>query len=144
MREKQPWVVLLVEDDDFIREIVAEFLAESGHAVIQVADASQALEILRESAHKVDLLFTDVRMPGRIDGMQLAELVTAAWPEVKVLIASGHIRPSQAEIPVRSRFMPKPYTCSDMNRMIEALFSMPLLNNLPSLMGEHIARRGRD
>ena len=121
--EIQPKVVLLAEDDHPIREIVAEFLVESGYTVLQVADAAQALEMLRESPHKIDLLFTDVRMPGRIDGMQLAELVSVTWPAMKVLIASGHIRPLAGEIPARSRFLPKPYTCDMLEDAIALLFT---------------------
>ena len=118
----QPKVVLVAEDDDFIREIIADVLAESGHTVVQVANAAQALEILRESSLRVDLLFTDVRMPGTMDGMALAELASATWPDVKILIASGHIRPSQAQIPARSRFIPKPYTVETMEKAICDLF----------------------
>ena len=119
--ETQPKVVLLAEDDHPIREIVAEFLVESGFTVLQVADAAQALEMLRESSQKIDLLFTDVRMPGRIDGMQLAELVSVTWPAMRILIASGHIRPIAGEIPARSRFLPKPYTCDMLEDAIALL-----------------------
>ena len=119
----QPKVVLLAEDDNQIREVVAEVLTEGGFTVIQVADAAQALEMLRESCFNIDLLFTDVRMPGRMDGMQLAELVSVKWPAMKVLIASGHIRPSAGEIPARSRFLPKPYTCDMLDEAIALLFT---------------------
>ena len=121
----QPKVVLVAEDDDFIREIVSDVLSESGHTVLQVASAAQALEILRESSYRVDLLFTDVRMPGTMNGMELAELATATWPDMKVLIASGHIRPSQAQIPARSRFISKPYTVETMEQAICDLFIDP-------------------
>ncbi len=130
--DMQPKVVLVAEDDDLIREIVTELLSESGHVVLQVANAAQALEILRESPHKVDLLFTDVRMPGRMNGMELAELVAITWPDIKVLIASGHIRPSHAEIPVRSRFIPKPYTADMMDQAINELF-LAAAPGLPAL-----------
>ncbi len=118
----QPKVVLVAEDDDFIREIVTDLLSENGHVVLQVANAAQALEILRESSHKVDLLFTDVKMPGRMDGMELAALVAATWPDIRILIASGHIRPTPAEIPARSLFIPKPYTADVMDQAIMDLF----------------------
>ena len=119
----QPKVVLLVEDDLPIREIVADFLVELGLTVIQTADAAQALEMLRESSLRIDLLFTDVRMPGSMDGMQLAELASVTWPTLRVLIASGHIRPSAKEIPPHSRFLPKPYTCDMLEDAIALLFA---------------------
>ena len=119
----QPKVVLVAEDVDVIREIIAEFLSEAGHCVVQVADAAQALEVLRESTYCPDLLFTDVKMPGPVDGMELARLASTSWPNMKVIITSGHLVPAIHELPGRSRFLPKPYSCEVLGRMIEAMFS---------------------
>ena len=107
----QPIVVLVAEDVDVIREIVVDFLSEAGHCVIQVADAAQALEVLRESTCSPDLLFTDIKMPGAIDGIELARLASISWPNMKVLITSGHLRPTIQELPERSQFLPNP-TCA--------------------------------
>ena len=62
-------------------------------------------------------------MPGPIDGMQLAELVSVTWPAMRVLIASGHIRPLAGEIPARSRFLPKPSSCDMLEDAIALLFT---------------------
>ena len=119
----QPIVVLVAEDVDVIREIVADFLSEAGHCVIQVAEAAQALEVLRESTCSPDLLFTDIKMPGAIDGIELARLASISWPNMKVLITSGHLRPTTQELPERSQFLPKPYLCESLRRAVEAMFS---------------------
>ena len=117
----QPKVVLVVEDDDCIREIVAESLSDLHIYVVQASNAPQALNILREAPSTIDLLFTDVKMPGVIDGMELASYVTKVWPSIPILITSGHQRPRSHELPVRSLFLPKPYTFAQLHRIVLAL-----------------------
>lgn len=80
--------VLLVEDEALIAEIIGEALAESGHAVHAVANAQDAIAHLANGA-KVDLLFTDINLPGDLDGIGLAEQVRAVNPQLPVLFASG-------------------------------------------------------
>ncbi len=109
---------------------MTDYLSELQLHVMQVPDAVQALAILREASRSVELLFTDVKMPGSIDGMQLARLVTATWPSIPVLIASGHIRPTPDEMPARSRFLPKPYTFTDLRKMIAELAPRLLINSV--------------
>lgn len=80
--------VLLVEDEALIAEIIGEALAESGHAVHTVATAQEAIAHVAKGA-KVDLLFTDINLPGELDGIGLAEQIRAANPHLPVLFASG-------------------------------------------------------
>jgi CheY-like chemotaxis protein len=80
--------VLLVEDEALIAEIIGEALAESGHTVHAVANAQDAIAHLSNGA-RVDLLFTDINLPGEIDGVGLAEQARAANPLLPVLFASG-------------------------------------------------------
>jgi CheY-like chemotaxis protein len=86
--ERQQTCVLLVEDEALIAEIIGEALAESGHAVHAVANAQEAIAHLANGA-KVDLLFTDINLPGELDGVGLAEQVRAVNPQLPVLFASG-------------------------------------------------------
>jgi len=100
--------VLIVEDEVFIRMIGVDMLEDSGFRVLEAKNADEALEILKNGAD-VEVLFTDIRMPGKMDGLELAEFVHARWPEIKLLITSGHCRLSDDEVPDGGRFVAKPY-----------------------------------
>ena len=86
--ERPQTCVLLVEDEALIAEIIGEALAESGHSVHAVANAQDAIAHLANGA-RVDLLFTDINLPGELDGIGLAEQVRALNPRLPVLFASG-------------------------------------------------------
>lgn len=86
--ERQPTCVLLVEDEALIAEIIGEALTESGHSVHTVANAQDAITHLSNGA-RVDLLFTDINLPGDLDGVGLAERARAANPHLPILFASG-------------------------------------------------------
>jgi len=101
-------LVLVVEDEAIIRIDMAEIIAENGYEVVEAANAAAALEILR-TRPEVSLLFTDINMPGKLDGMDLARLVHEHWPKVRLVITSGGVAPTKAEIPDSGRFIPKPY-----------------------------------
>ena len=99
-------VVLVVEDETLIRELVAEELEVAGYTVIIANDADQAIAIL-EARQDIHLVFTDINMPGSMDGLKLAAAVRDRWPPVHIIITSGKIRP--LEIPANALFIPKPY-----------------------------------
>jgi len=99
-------IVLVVEDEILIRELVAEELAEAGYIVVVANDADQAIAIL-EARQDIHLVFTDINMPGSMDGLKLAAAVRDRWPPVHIIITSGKIRP--LEIPANALFIPKPY-----------------------------------
>lgn len=86
--ERQPTCVLLVEDEALIAEIIGDALTESGHSVHTVANAHDAITHLSNGA-RVDLLFTDINLPGDLDGVGLAEHARAANPQLPVLFSSG-------------------------------------------------------
>lgn len=98
-------LVLVVEDDPLVRLDMALALSDAGFAVIEVPDAGEALEVL-ETRHTVGVVFTDVEMPGALDGLDLARIIAERWPEIAVLVTSGHRR---AEAIDPRRFFPKPY-----------------------------------
>jgi CheY-like chemotaxis protein len=101
--------VLVVEDETLIRLWAADLLQENGFYVLEAKDADAALEVL-ESRPDVKLLFTDVQMPGSLNGMELAREVHSRWPQILLVITSGRERPTGAEIPDHSRFVAKPYS----------------------------------
>jgi CheY-like chemotaxis protein len=116
-----PPVVLLVEDELLVRMTVADELEEAGFHVLEAANADVALAVLDVRSDEVQVLFTDVHMPGSMDGMKLAEQVHARWPHVRLLISSGYARPQPDEIPDDGRFVPKPYYAATIVKQIHEL-----------------------
>jgi CheY-like chemotaxis protein len=100
-------VVLIVEDEILIRMLLSEALRQEGYVVIEAANADEAILVLRAAASP-DVLVTDVRMPGTVDGFALAAYVRRTRPELKVIITSGHAGPDVA-LGLADAFLPKPY-----------------------------------
>ena len=120
MTLKSKPIVLLVEDEASIRLVGSDALINAGYDVVEAASADEAIRIL-EAADKLDVLFTDIRMPGSMDGLQLATLVHERWPATKILITSGDTWPSKGSIPVDGRFLAKPYPVAALEREVDDL-----------------------
>jgi CheY-like chemotaxis protein len=101
-------VVLVVEDEPMLRELAVEVVEEAGFAVLEAGNAGEALALL-ESRSDIALLFTDVNMPGAMDGLKLAGVVRDRWPAIKILIVTGKVRLRQSDLPPGSGFLAKPY-----------------------------------
>jgi len=114
--------VLIVEDDPLIRWSGADTLAEAGFDVVEAGDAQEALDIL-EARNDVLVLFTDVDMPGRFDGLELARIAHDRWPWMHIIVASGRRKPGKRQMPDNGRFVPKPYAPEQIARHIDALLS---------------------
>lgn len=99
--------VLVVEDEILVRLLITEELRLAGFTVVEAANADEALTIL-QSAAPIDLVMTDVRMPGSMDGLGLAEVVRSIRPELKIIVASGHLPTLPASNTVDA-FFGKPY-----------------------------------
>ena len=112
-------LVLVVEDDDLLRLTSSLELAESGFRTVEARTADEALAIL-DQCSKVDALFTDISMPGSMNGLALAHHVRRKQPEAYVLITSGDDLPEEAPIPDHSDFVPKPYAMPEIAEMIRA------------------------
>ena len=104
-----PVVVLVVDDEAILRFIVSEVLEDNGFQVLEAEDAEAALEVLADQP-RVHVLFTDINMPGALDGLDLAREVHERWPAIKLVVTSGRLRPSDSEIPDSGRFIAKPYS----------------------------------
>jgi|EndMetStandDraft_8_1072994.scaffolds.fasta_scaffold176779_1 CheY-like chemotaxis protein len=102
-------VVLLVEDEPFIRLATADALEDAGFEVIETANAQAAQEVLLRRTD-VRVLFTDVKMPGSMNGLELASLVRSRWPHISVVITSGHLEPGNGMLPQEAVFIAKPYS----------------------------------
>jgi CheY-like chemotaxis protein len=101
-------LVLMVEDDILIRMSSADVLRDAGYKVIEADNGEEALSLLH-AGMSPDLIISDIRMPGAIDGLKLLELVQKLYPVVPVLLASSHLPLTGDERP-DVRFLPKPYT----------------------------------
>ena len=101
--------VLVVEDEPLVLIAAAEALRDAGFNVIEAATADEAALLLRAAGHEVSVVFTDIEMPGAMDGMTLARVVRGAWPAISVLITSGRVKPGESELPMGTAFVAKPY-----------------------------------
>jgi len=117
-------LVLVVEDEPLVRMFAIHFVEDAGFEVVEAADADQAVAIL-EARSDIRIMFTDIDMPGSMDGMKLARAVRDRWPPIEIIIVSGHRRPVDDELPARAVFFPKPYdvdaVTAELNRMAALL-----------------------
>jgi|SRR5215217_3517023 len=101
-------VVLVVEDEPLVRMGIVDHLEEEGFAVLEAANADDAIAILSKNT-TIRILFTDIDMPGEVDGIKLAAAVRDRWPPIKIVITSGHRRPLASDLPAGAQFFAKPY-----------------------------------
>ena len=110
-------IVLVAEDEAMVRQLSVCELQDAGYRVIEADCAKQALAIF-ETGVAIDVLFTDVNMPGEIDGMGLARLVHRRWPDVGLIVTSGRGDIADDDLPDSGRFIRKPYVLSKMSEMV--------------------------
>jgi two-component sensor histidine kinase/DNA-binding response OmpR family regulator len=115
-----PPKVLVVEDEMMLRMRAVDIVEDAGFISIEAVNADEALAIL-ESRSDIDLLFTDIQMPGSMDGLKLAHAVHERWPSIKIILVSGKLTPTDAEKPIHSRFFGKPL---EMKQMIAEMQEM--------------------
>ncbi|HWE99701.1 MAG TPA: response regulator [Caulobacteraceae bacterium] len=101
--------VLIVEDEGIVRLDAAETLREAGFRVVEAADAREAMQVV-EARGDIDVMFTDVNMPGPMNGLELAHRVRRSRPDIRVILTSGAMRIPPQEIPDDGVFVRKPYS----------------------------------
>ena len=111
--------VLVVEDEGVVRELIAETLREAGCAVTEAASADEAVCALKRSAAP-DILVTDVKLPGTMNGLDLAERVRRTLPRMKVIVTSGHAAPDDARN-VADCFLAKPFALKELVGEVRSL-----------------------
>jgi len=104
---KRP-VVLLVENAAIIRMTAFDIITDAGFEVIEASNADEAICIL-ESRDDIRVVFTDIGMPGSMDGLKLSHAVRNRWPPVKLIVTSGFATVSERDLPVGGCFIRKPY-----------------------------------
>ena len=105
-------VILIVEDDFLIRMDAADMIRAAGFEVVEAEHADEAIEIL-ERRLDITVVFTDVHMPGSMDGLKLAAAVRDRWPPIKIVATSGKAKVSDDDLPSGSRFLLKPYSAQE-------------------------------
>jgi CheY-like chemotaxis protein len=116
---KRP-IVLIVEDDFLIRMNAAEMIADAGFDVVEAANADEAIVIL-EDRLDITVVFTDIQMPGSMDGLKLAAAIRGRWPPIKIVATSGLVDVRQDDLPEGGRFLPKPYSPEQIVRTLREL-----------------------
>ncbi|TNC09079.1 response regulator [Methylobacterium terricola] len=117
-------VALVAEDEPLVRMEAADVLGDAGFDVLEASTTPAALAFL-EMHPEITLLFTDVVMPGPIDGLALAHEVRRRWAEVKIIIVSGRVTPDPAQLPEGARFLEKPYDPNRVARMVREMGLRP-------------------
>ena len=102
-------VVLVVDDEVFARLFAVQIFLDQGYTVLEAGSAEEGLDVLDRN-DDVDVLFTDISMPGAMDGLQLVRHVQAEHPHIAFVVTSGHSAPSDELLPIGSTFLAKPYT----------------------------------
>jgi CheY-like chemotaxis protein len=117
--QKRP-VVLIVEDDFLLRMDAADMIKAAGFEVIEAGNADQAIEVL-EARPDITVVFTDIQMPGSMDGLKLARAVRGRWPPIKIVATSGRLHVDEVDLPEGGRFLPKPYSHAQVTRVLREL-----------------------
>lgn len=112
--------VLIVEDEMLLRMRAVDIVEDAGFRSVEAVNADEAISIL-ESRSDISLLFTDIQMPGSMDGLKLAHAVHDRWPSVKIILVSGQVKPTDAERPANSRFFGKPLGVEQMIAELQAM-----------------------
>src|SRR5580704_12395974 len=123
--------VLIVEDEMILRMRAVDIVEDAGFCPVEAVNADEAISIL-ESRSDISLLFTDIQMPGSIDGLKLAHAVHDRWPSIKIILVSGQVKPSDAERPADSRFFRKPLGVEEMITELQAMVGAGALRIVPN------------
>jgi DNA-binding NtrC family response regulator len=113
-------VVLVVEDEPLVRAMAVDVLEDAGFEVIEASTADYAVTVL-DAREDIRVLFTDVEMPGRLNGFQLARIVQDHHHRVRVIIGSGRARPSAGDMAPHAVFLEKPYAPETLTKTVRGL-----------------------
>ena len=117
--------MLVVEDEALIRIAVADYLRDCGYRVVEAGSGDEAVAVLGKTAIRIDVVFTDVNMPGSLNGFGLAQWVRRERPDVRVILTSGITRTAEEarDLCAHGPFMAKPYDHGELARHIRALLA---------------------
>jgi two-component system, response regulator PdtaR len=118
-KAKRP-VVLIVEDELLLRINAVELITEAGFDVLEAGNADEAIAIL-ERRPDIHTVFTDIQMPGSMDGLKLARFIRGRWPPIKLVVTSGHVAIRDGDLPEGGVFIGKPYTSAEISATLRGL-----------------------
>jgi two-component system, response regulator PdtaR len=113
--------ILVAEDEELVRLVIVQALLDEGFEVVEAEHAEAALIVLESHARRIHVLFTDIQMPGTMDGIALAHHTSKHWPWIGLLVTSALPHPDRATFPERSRFVAKPYQHRDVIHHVREL-----------------------
>jgi CheY-like chemotaxis protein len=113
-------IILVVEDEAIIRMGTVQMLEDAGYVVLEACNADVALKILK-SRTDITAVFTDIEMPGSLNGLKLAHAIRDRWPPIHLIVASGLKAPTQDEFPKMGRFIRKPYAAKHVLKVLQEL-----------------------
>jgi CheY-like chemotaxis protein len=113
--------ILVVEDEPLLLELALAVVEDAGFEPLAAATADEALSILEAGADDVRLMFTDIQMPGPMDGLQLAHAVRERWPPVALIVTSGRRPIGPRDLPDGGRFIAKPYDVAALSRVFREM-----------------------
>ena len=135
-----PTNVLVVEDELVLRLRAVDIVEDAGFTAIEAVNADEALAIL-ESRSDIALLFTDIQMPGSLDGLKLAHAVHKRWPAIKIMLVSGQVKLSEADKPADSRFFGKPIEVKQMIAELQDMVGSGALAIVPNAIVPAVMER---
>jgi CheY-like chemotaxis protein len=117
-----PWgpVVLAVEDEPLILMLAVDMIRDAGFEPLWASNAEEAIRIL-ESRDDIRIVFTDINMPGSMDGIKLAQAVRGRWPPIRIIVTSGFSAGKLKLLPEGSQFIPKPYSAGQISDALHSL-----------------------
>ena len=115
-------LVLVIEDEPLLRMYAVSIVEDAGLEALEASNADQAIALLERNPN-IRVIFTDIDMPGSMDGLKLAQAVRNRWPPVEIILTSGHVHVSDTDIPERGRFFPKPYNADDITHALREFSS---------------------
>jgi two-component system, response regulator PdtaR len=113
-------VVLIVEDEALVRMTAVDMVEEAGFEVLEATNADEAI-LLLEARRDITVVFTDIEMPGSMDGLRLAHAVRGRWPPIKIIATSGRYVVRDGDLPSGGLFLAKPYSSDQISSALRNL-----------------------
>lgn len=112
--------ILVVEDEPLLRMMAVDLVEDAGFEALEAANADEAIKIL-ECRSDIRVMFTDIDMPGSMDGLLLAAAVRDRWPPIEIILTSGHVHVTEMEVPRGGVFFSKPYDHTQVRRTLQSM-----------------------
>jgi CheY-like chemotaxis protein len=112
--------ILVVDDEVIVRIDLVDTIQEAGFATFEANNADEAIQLMEEHS-EIQVLFTDIDVPGTMDGLKLSHYIRDRWPPVRIVITSGHVMATPDQMPAEAVFIAKPHQPADLDRLFRAI-----------------------